>query len=88
MLDDHKEKAKAALKRLNGLSAKLEQMIDEDAYCPDLLQMALNMKGHLEHIQGQVLESHLKTCAQKQLGTKNEEEFVKELVSVIGLSKR
>ncbi len=88
MLPDHKEKAKAALKRLNGLSAKLERMIDEDDYCPDLLQMALNMKGHLEHIQGQILESHLKTCAQRKLGTEQEQAFVDELIKVIGLSKR
>lgn len=88
MMPDHKDKAKAALKRLNGLSAKLEQMIDEDTYCPELLQMALSMKGHLEHIQGQVLESHLKTCAQKKLGTDQEQEFVDELVKVIGLSTR
>lgn len=88
MLPDHKEKAKAALKRLNGLSAKLEQMIDEDNYCPKLLEMALAMKGHIEHVQGQVLESHLKTCAKKNLGTSTEAEFIAELIKVIGLSTR
>lgn len=88
MLADHKEKAKAALKRLNGLSTKLESMIDSDDYCPKLLEMALAMKGHIEYVQGQVLESHLKTCAKKNLGTKNEDEFIEELVKVIGLSKR
>lgn len=88
MLPAHKDKAKAALKRLNGLSAKLEQMIEEDSYCPKLLEMALAMKGHIEHVQGQILESHLKTCAKKNLGTKHEEQFVKELLNVIGLSTR
>jgi DNA-binding FrmR family transcriptional regulator len=63
-------------------------MIEDDEYCPKLLQIALAMKGHMEHVQGQVLESHLKTCASKNLGTDTEEQFVDELVKVIGLSTR
>lgn len=88
MLPEHKTKALAALKRLNGLSAKLEDMIEKDAYCPSVLEMALAMQGHVKHVQGQVLESHLKTCASKKLGTEDEQEFVNELVKVIGLSTR
>jgi DNA-binding FrmR family transcriptional regulator len=63
-------------------------MIEDDEYCPKLLQIALAMKGHMEHVQGQVLESHLKTCASKNLGTAKEEQFIDELVKVIGLSTR
>lgn len=88
MLPDKKLKAKAALKRLNGLSAKLEKMIDVDDYCPKLLEMALAMKGHIEHVQRQILESHLKTCAKSKIGTKKEDEFIAELIQVIGLSKK
>ena len=88
MLPDHKEKALAAIKRLNGLSAKLETMIESDDYCPRILEMVLALKGHADHIQGQVLESHLKTCAPKNLGSKNEEDFITELLQVIGLSNR
>jgi len=88
MLTDHKTKALAALKRLNGLSTKVEQLIDEDAYCIEILRNVLAMKGHLEHVQAQVLESHLHTCAKKKIGTKEEKEFIEELLQVIGLSKR
>jgi len=88
MLPSHKKKALDALKRLNGLSKKLEQMLEDNEYCIDCLGIALSMKGHIEHIQGQLLESHLKTCAPKKLGSKGEKAFVEELVKVIGLSKR
>lgn len=88
MLPDHKRKALAAIKRLNGLSKKLESMIDEDTYCPDILEQLLAMQGHMKHIQGLVLESHLHTCAPKKLGSKNEKAFIEELLKVIGLSKR
>jgi DNA-binding FrmR family transcriptional regulator len=88
MLPDHKKKAIAAIKRLNGLTKKLETMIDEDDYCPNILEQVLAMQGHMKHIQGLVLESHLHTCAPKQLGSKDEKAFIEELIKVIGLSKR
>ena len=88
MLATHKQKAIAALKRLNGLSVKLEKMIEEDAYCPKILEQALAMQGHVKHIQGLVLESHLHTCAPKKLGSKNKKEFINELLKIIGLSQR
>lgn len=88
MLTTHKKKALDALKRLVGLSKKLEKMIEDDAYCPKILEQALAMQGHVKHIQGLVLESHLHTCAPKKLGSKHEKAFVQELLKVIGLSKR
>jgi len=89
MLPTHKKKALAAIKRLNGLSKKLEQMIEEDAYCPKILEMALAMKGHVTHIQGLVLESHMHTCAAKKLSSNaSKETFIKELLTVVGLSSR
>lgn len=88
MLPDEKRKALAALKRLNGLSKKLETMLEEDAYCATLLEMALAMKGHIEHVQSQILRSHLHTCAPKKLGSKDEDTFIQELLRVIGLSTR
>lgn len=88
MIPSYKTNALAALKRLNGLSRKLEEMIEEDAYCPKILEMALAMQGHIKHIQGQVLESHLQTCAPKKLSSKNPKPFIKELLKVIGLSIR
>ena len=89
MLPDQKKKAVDALKRLNGLSTKLESMIEEDAYCPKILEMGLAMQGHLKHVQGLVLESHMYTCAEKNLKSPKEKEiFISELLNVIGLSKR
>jgi CsoR family transcriptional regulator, copper-sensing transcriptional repressor len=90
MLPKQSEKALAALKRLNGLSKKVEQMLQEgDVYCPEILRNVLAMKGHLDHVQAQVLESHLNTCAPKKLASGTEkEDFIQELIKVIGLSTR
>ena len=89
MLPDKKKKALAALKRFNGLNAKVEQLIEDDEYCIEVLRNVLAMKGHIEHVQAQVLESHMHTCAPKKLSTNSQkEEFIDELLQVIGLSTR
>lgn len=89
MLPDQKTKALAALKRLDGLSAKVRQMIEEDEYCAEILRNVLAMKGHLDHVQARILESHMKTCAPKRLGSeKDKDAFVEELLKVFGLSTR
>lgn len=89
MRNDYKKKAIDAIKRFDGLSIKLRNMIDADQYCPEILQLVLAMQGHLKNIQGHVLESHLHTCAAKKLRSSTEQDaFIHELVKVIGLSKR
>ncbi len=89
MRQDYRKKTQDAIRRLEGLTVKLKTMIEGDAYCPQILQLVLAMQGHLKHIQGHVLESHLHTCADKKLSSKSEKDaFIAELVKVIGLSKR
>lgn len=89
MRADSKRKALEAIKRLEGLTQKLRTMVEEDAYCPRILELALAMQGHLKHIQAHVLENHLHTCAVEKLpSAKNRGAFVAELLNVIGLSRR
>ncbi len=89
MLPDQKSKAIAALKRLDGLSKKVHQMLENDDYCPEILRNVLAMKGHLDHVQARILESHMKTCAPKKLASeKDRDSFVDELLKVFGLSTR
>ena len=88
MQRDAKKKTLQAISRLEGLSAKLHAMVEEDAYCPKVLEIALAMQGQLKHIQGTVLESHLHTCAEKKLASKEKHAFIAELIKIIGLSTR
>lgn len=89
MKDDAKKKTLAAIKRLEGLTAKLRSDVETDAYCGQVLELALAMQGHIKHIQSAVLESHLHTCAAKKLSTPAEKDtFIKEVINVVGLSRR
>ncbi len=77
------------MKRLEGLTKKVQSMIEADNYCPLILENLLAMKGHVEHIQGQVLESHLHTCARdKMKKEKDYDGFIAEIIRTIGLSSR
>ena len=89
MKQDAKKKTFAAIKRLEGLTAKLHTMVEEDAYCARILELALAMQGHIKHIQSAVLESHLHTCTQKKLASPADKDaFITEVLNVVGLSRR
>lgn len=89
MKTDAKKKTLDAIKRLEGLTRKLRQTVEEDAYCARILELALAMQGHLKHIQAAVLESHLHTCAAKKLTSPADKDaFIAEVINVVGLSNR
>ncbi|MEQ1849289.1 MAG: metal-sensing transcriptional repressor [Candidatus Peribacteraceae bacterium] len=89
MLPTQKKKALEALKRLDGLSAKVKTMMNEDAYCPHVLENLLAMHGHIKHIQNQVLNSHLHTCAEQKMKSRTSyDAFIEEIARSIGLSRR
>lgn len=89
MKADAKKKSLDAIKRLEGLTVKLRKDVEDDAYCTQILELALAMQGHIKHIQAAVLESHLQTCAVKKMASAKERtEFIEEIIKVVGLSKR
>lgn len=89
MREDAKKKTMDAIKRLEGLTVKLRSQVEEDAYCGQILELALAMQGHIKHIQSAVLESHLHTCAAKKLSSPADKEaFIEEVINVVGLSRR
>lgn len=89
MRADSKKKALEGIKRLEGLAKKVRLMIESGEYCPHVLENLLAMQGHVKHIQGQVLESHLHTCAKdKMKKEKDYDGFIAEIIRTIGLSNR
>jgi len=89
MREDAKKKTLAAINRLEGLTAKLRKDVEDDAYCAQILELALAMQGHIKHIQSAVLESHLHTCAAKKLSSPADKDaFIQEVINVVGLSRR
>lgn len=89
MRQDYKIKALEGMKRLEGLTKKVRTMIESDEYCPHILENLLAMNGHIKHVQGKVLESHLHTCAQENIKKeKDYDAFITDIIRTIGLSGR
>lgn len=86
-----KTKTLSAIGRLEGLTTRLRTMVEEGAYCPRILEIALAMQGQLKYIHGTILENHLRTCAARKLASKSSAEknrCIAELLNIIGLSTR
>lgn len=89
MRADYKIKALEGMKRLEGLTKKVRTMIESDEYCPHILENLLAMNGHIKHVQGKVLESHLHTCAKDKIKKeKDHDAFITDIIRTIGLSGR
>lgn len=88
MKQEAQKKTLDAIRRMEGLAARLREMVGSDAYCPKILEIALAMQGQLKCVQSAVLENHLHTCAGKKLASKDKSAFIAELLKVIGLSTR
>lgn len=89
MRSDYKKKALDGMKRLEGLTRKVRVMIEKDEYCPHILENLLALQGHIKNIQGEVLNSHLHTCARDTMKKeKDYDGFIAEILRSIGLSRR
>ena len=88
MLPDYRTKSIDTLKRLEGLARRIRDMLESDEECPKTLEQVLALQGHVKHLQGLILESHLLCCAEDKLRSKEKSAFMKGLLHAIGLSTR
>lgn len=50
------------LKIVEGHIRGIQRMLDEDAYCVDVLRQTLAIRRALEKVDAMILERHLNTC--------------------------
>lgn len=76
------------LHRLRGIEGHVRgiaRMVEEDAYCIDIMRQIHAVQRALEKVNVRVLENHLNTCVTTALRSENPEErqrVLKEIVSV------
>lgn len=88
-MNDHlpvkKVKAVKLAKQAQGTLSKVISMIEEDKYCPEIIQQIDSVNGLLKTVKRELLAGHLDTCAIDQL--KNDKESaIKELIKIYNLS--
>lgn len=61
------------LKRIEGQVRGLENMLEKDAYCTDLIMQVSAVTSALNGFQKLLLENHLKTCVANNVRQGNDE---------------
>ena len=78
-------RAKIIRGQLNGLV----KAIEEEAYCPNLLERSLSIQRSIKSLDVFLLENHLRTHVKRQMQTKNgDEKAIKELIKIYNLSNK
>jgi DNA-binding FrmR family transcriptional regulator len=80
-----------SLKRLNYIDGHLHgvrRMIEEDAYCVDILKQSFAVRRALEKLEQLMLEGHLRTCVVEGIRDGREEQVVGELKDLYELANR
>lgn len=85
LADDEKTKVRHRLRRIVGQVDAVGRMIDEDAYCVDILMQLSAATGALGKVGQIVLENHIKTCvthAMQQGDPTEREQKLEELIAL------
>lgn len=69
MQTDQKQKAYIALKKAKSSLLKILTMVEEDAYCIDVMQQNLAVIGLLKSAHQSLMEGHLRNCVQEAFDT-------------------
>lgn len=81
----------AIVKRLNiasGHLKKVTNMLEDDAYCIDILHQNQAVQAALKEIDHLVLNNHLNTCVVEAIKRGRKNEVIEEVMSVFKRSKR
>jgi DNA-binding FrmR family transcriptional regulator len=62
MAGEHEQAIMNRLKSIEGHVRGIQRMVDEDAYCIDVINQNLAVQRALEKVNSLILERHLQTC--------------------------
>jgi DNA-binding FrmR family transcriptional regulator len=71
------------LKTAKGHLDAVVRMVEDDAYCPDVMKQLSAVQGALQHASRQVLRNHLETCVAKAVQEGRTAEVVDELMEAL-----
>ncbi len=79
---DTKERIAHRLKIVSGQLKKVQTMVDEDAYCIDVIHQSQAIQRALKEIDNLTLEAHLGGCVTDAIVAGRKEEAVSEVMEV------
>lgn len=70
------------LSRIEGQVRGLKEMVEKDAYCPDILVQVSAVQAALNSFNKELLGNHIKTCVAENIRSGNDE-VIDELVFTV-----
>ncbi|HSX17091.1 MAG TPA: metal-sensitive transcriptional regulator [Patescibacteria group bacterium] len=89
MIADIKKRATHRSKIIEGQFKGLQKMIENEAYCMDILTQSLAIQKSLASLNKLILENHLRTHISDMMGAgdaKHKEQAIEELLSLYELN--
>lgn len=84
-LTTDKARSQKLVRQAAGSLAKVNLMIEQDAYCPDVIQQVDAAVGLLNRAKRELLSGHLDHCLVNKL-KENKEKTIRELLKLYQLS--
>ena len=87
MKSEHQRNVMNRLKTARGHLDAVLRMVDEDAYCPEVMKQLSAVQGSLERASRLVLRNHLETCVAAAMQAGRTEQIVDELMEALRLAE-
>ncbi len=81
--EEEKEKVMNRLKRIEGQVRGIQNMIDEDRYCVDILVQISAIQSALKNVGYSVTERHMKHCVTDAVNKGEGDDSIEELMAVL-----
>lgn len=77
---DVKTRSIHRIKIIQGHLKKIQEMLEEDAYCVDIVHQSRAVQNALKNLDILIIEQHLKTCVIDQIQNGEEKQTTEELL--------
>lgn len=79
---DHKKKSLHRIRIIQGHLKAIEQMIEDDEYCVDIVHQSMAVQKALKKLDMVIVQDHLQTCVVDQIKEGEEVKTVAELLKL------
>lgn len=81
---ENKQKASLSVKKARGTMDKVLKMIDDERYCPEIIQQIDAIMGLLTSSKKTLLKGHLSHCLENEMKG-NKPKAIEELIKILDL---
>ncbi len=86
VIDSYKRDALMRLKTVRGHINGVIGMVEDEAYCPDVMKQVAALQASLEKVNRVLLRNHLETCVSEAIRTGQGQEKIAELMEALPYS--